>query len=42
MSDNKTEKLSEYILGKVSKQKKAVKGEDTFGNQYKDINDMWK
>lgn len=31
------------MLGKVSKLKaKEQKGEDTFGNQYQNIDDMWK
>ncbi len=34
--------LCSYVLGKVSKLKQQQqKGEDTFGNQYTTINDMW-
>lgn len=38
-----TSQLCTYILGKVSKLKsQGQKGEDTFGNQYKSIDEMWK
>ena len=36
-------KLCSYLLGKVSKLKgQAQKGEDTFGNQYGSIGEMWR
>ena len=35
--------LASFNLGKVTKLKsQQQKGEDTFGNQYSDINSMWK
>jgi hypothetical protein len=34
--------LSHYVLGKVSKMKAAAaKGEDSQGNSYQSINEMW-
>ena len=40
--DNPTHDLCSYVLGKVSKlNKQAQKGDDTFGNQYGSISEMW-